>query len=77
MSLDILCVVDFDNAASAALERVANELHISRGEVVRMAVKAFVAECVPTQSKTPGRPALCAAQCVPTQSRRRAGKGVA
>ena len=75
MILDILCVVNFDDIASAEIEQAANKLHISRSDVVRMAVKSFAAECVPTQSPTLGRDTLCAGQCVPTHARR-AGKGV-
>ena len=77
MSLDILCEVDFSAAELAALNNTADKMHISRGEVVRMAVKSFIAECVPTQSKKPGRNALCHSECVPTPTRRRAGKGEA
>ena len=78
MSLDILCEVDFSAAELAALNNAADKMHISRGEVVRMAVKSFSAECVPTQSKRPGRDALCHSECVPTHAtRRHAGKGEA
>lgn len=75
MILDILCVVNFDDIANAELEQAANKLHISRSDVVRMAVKSFAAEYVPTQSTTLGRNTLCAGQCVPKHARR-SGKGV-
>jgi hypothetical protein len=52
MELEILCTPDFTNEESAAIDRAAALLHLTREEVVRSAVKFFCTECVPTHSKT-------------------------
>lgn len=49
MELDILCEVPFCDEEERDLEAAANTLGITREELIRSAVKSFVAECVPTQ----------------------------
>ena len=52
MELEILCTPEFTDEESAAINKVAALLKVSREEVIRSAVKTFCAECVPTQSTT-------------------------
>ena len=52
MELDILCTPSFSPEESKAIDSIALELGITREEVIRNAVKLFVAQCVPTQRKT-------------------------
>lgn len=51
MELEILCTPEFTDEESAAIDKVAALLNVSREEVIRSAVKTFCAECVPTHSK--------------------------
>ena len=52
MDLDILCEVHFFDDEERDIESAANALGITREELIRSAVKSFVAECVPTQKAT-------------------------
>jgi hypothetical protein len=53
MSIDILAEVKFTDKEEAALIEAAAALGKTKEEVVREAVRFFVAECVPTQK--PGK----------------------
>ena len=52
MTLDILCEVPFTNEEERDLAAAATILGMTREEFIRVAVKSFVAECVPTQNAT-------------------------
>ena len=68
MTLDILCTPNFNREESDAIDHAAEALHLSREEVVRSAVKFFVAQCVPTHdTDAASRRALSLGVCVPTQ----------
>ena len=49
MELEILCTPNFTDEESAAIDKAATILNITREEVIRSAVRTFCAECVPTQ----------------------------
>lgn len=50
MELEILCTPDFTDEESAAIDKAAEILNVTREEVIRSAVRNFCAECVPTHS---------------------------
>ena len=52
MELDILCEVPFSDEDVREIETATESLKMSQEELIRAAVKAFVAECVPTQTAT-------------------------
>ncbi len=52
MSLEILCTPRFTKAELAELDRIAAERHTTRENLIRTAVRDFVALCVPTQKPT-------------------------
>lgn len=66
MELEILCEPSFPANESAELHKIADELGMTPEEVIRYAVRDFVAECVPTQSAAPTFAEAFASKCVPT-----------
>lgn len=59
MKLEILCTPDFTEDEIRDIEQAATHLGISVEEIIRKAVRAFVAKCVPTHGG--GACAECAA----------------
>ncbi|MBQ3344438.1 MAG: hypothetical protein IJG84_21240 [Kiritimatiellae bacterium] len=51
MELEILCEVPFTDDEERQIADAAERLGLTRGEVVRAAVKNFSAVCVPTHSE--------------------------
>ena len=52
MSLEILCTPRFTKAELAELDRLAATYHTTRENLIRTAVRDFVAQCVPTHAAT-------------------------
>ena len=51
MELEILCTPEFTDEESAAIDKAAALLNLTREEIIRSAVKTFCADCVPTHSR--------------------------
>lgn len=51
MQLDILCTPRLSNTDRAALDKIAAERHTTRENLVREAVRLYVAKCVPTHGR--------------------------
>lgn len=58
-NLEILCTPDFTEDEIRDLEQAATSLGVSVEEIIRRAVRAFAAQCVPTHGG--GARAECAA----------------
>ena len=51
MQLDILCTPRLSNTDRAALDKIAAERHTTRENLVREAVRLYIAKCVPTHGR--------------------------
>ena len=68
--LDILCSADFNSQEIKALDTLATLLGKSREEVVRLAVRIFAGQCVPTHPAPLGGAAFSRAMCTHTSTGR-------